>query len=104
MDKKVKTETTRTEITGQIGGVDVRINYENKTGAKPDIVRAFANIVNPNKTDTPGMLPGFIGTVAVDIQVNGQKNIHIAGAIPTLDGQALATAMEEEINLIFAEN
>lgn len=92
MDNKVKKETIRTEITGQIQGVDVNINYERKAGCKPEVLYANAQLVD----NTSGS-PVQAGQVSMNYAASGNKNVNVSGTASMLQVQALTVELEAEL-------
>lgn len=96
MENRLKKEVIRTEITGQIGGVDVTLNYERKGTAKPEAIYAFANIKDPAATDP---MAQQLGTVNMNYS-NGNRGVQISGSISIADVSALVAELEVEMKTI----
>ena len=104
MDNKVKISITRTDITGTINGAEIRINYENKVGAKPEQVTANATVADPAAvvgTENPGMMRAkSLGTITMTQYATGEKSVKKDGKIPLKESQALELALDAELTAI----
>lgn len=101
MENKVTKVRTSTNITGQINGVDVTLNYDvAEVGVKPTSMSIWANVMEPLvEGQDPMQRKGT--SVNVSIDALGRKNINVNGERIVTEMTALVEAMVNEIQAVW---
>ena len=96
METISRTERTNVTITGTISGTTVNINYEKKTGERPQSINAGCSL----PATVEGQQPSYIN---VSRQSNGQNNVSVNGGVDIADVAVLIAAIKAELEIIAME-